>query len=215
MIVSMWMSAAPVTIGSQASIVEAANLMTAKHVRRLPVVTAHPEGPRLIGIISASDLRRAFPAHINPFGLKPETFRTDTTAADIMNPQPITTLPDAPIEEAARVMSEQKVGALPVVRDETLVGLITESDIFRAFVSIFESSSGGVRVTFDVSKNEDTLDLMSKLARLRHVRVHSLIATKQHDHPVCVVRLTGTAVDAVVEDLWKSGHQVLNVLRLT
>jgi len=213
MIVSMWMSRELVTIAPEIGIVEAATLMTAKHVRRLMVVASQSQGFRLIGIISASDLRRAFPLDVDPFGLIPGAHRTSTTVADIMEQHPITTPPDAPIEEAARIMRDRKIGALPVVRDSTLVGLITESDIFSAFVSMFESTTGVVRVTFDLSKNEDTLDLVCKLARLRNVRVHSLITAQEHDRPVCVLRFTGTAVAALIEDLWKSGHHVLNVLR--
>ena len=204
-----------VTISPQASIIEAATLMAAKHIRRLLVVVMDPQGQRLDGIVSESDLRRAFPLHINPFGLMPEAYKTHATVADIMKQHPVTITPDAPIEEAARLMSDRKVGALPVLSGVTLVGLITESDIFHAFVSMFQSSSGGVRVTFDLTKNEDTLDLMCKLARARHVRVHSLITAMEHDRPVCAVRLTGTDVEALIEDLWKSGHHVLSVLRLS
>jgi len=214
MIVSMWMASELVTVAPETSIIDAAALMTAKHVRRLPVVASHSQYLGLIGIVSASDLHRAFPPDVNPFGPRPEAFLTSTTVADIMQRHPIITTPESPIEEAARIMRDRKIGALPVVRDETLVGLITESDIFRAFVSILASASGGVRVTFDLSKSEDILDLVSKLARLHNVRVHSLITAQQRDRHVCVVRLTGVAVEALIDDLWKSGHQVLNVLRL-
>jgi CBS domain-containing protein len=58
MIVSMWMSCDLVTISPQTSIVDAAALMTAKHIRRLPVVAAHAQGPRLVGIVSARMDRR-------------------------------------------------------------------------------------------------------------------------------------------------------------
>ncbi len=132
-----------------------------------------------------------------------------------MTPHPLTTSADSPIEEAARLMPDRKIGSLPVMRDDRLVGLITESDIFRAFVAIFDGSSGGVRATFDVSRTEDTLELVSKLACARHVRVHSLIATEQHGRPICVIRFAGAGADALVEDLWNSGHHVLNVLKLS
>lgn len=210
MIVSMWMTREVVTVAPNVSLHQAAQQMTARRVRRLPVVSA--DQTRLLGIVSASDLRRVSPA-INPFGLTDDTEPLALSVADVMTRDPIITTPEAPIEEAARTMRDRKIGSLPVVRDEVLAGVITESDIFRAFVSIFDASSAGVRVTFDVPKDEDTMAVVSRFAHLHHVRVHSLIAARQHDRPVCVVRFSGRETDAVVEDLWDSGHHVLNVLR--
>lgn len=213
MIVSMWMTRDLVTIAPDAPIAEAAALMSAKHIRRLLVVEAPAGKPQLAGMLTATDIFHAYPPNINPFGLVPEAFRTRITAGDIMHRELTTTTPEAPIEEAARLMQDRKVGALPVLRDATLVGLITESDIFRGFVNMFELLPGGARITFDVTKGEDVLGLMSQLSRRHGVRVVSLIAAQQHDRPVCVVRVLGAAVDPLIEELWKSGHHVVNVLR--
>jgi acetoin utilization protein AcuB len=214
MIVSMWMNRDVATIQPHTPIVEAATLMAAKHIRRLPVVIPRPTGPYLEGIITSSDILHAFPPHINPFGLIPEAHRTRTTAADIMHPQVVTTTPEAPMEEAARIMRDRKIGALPVVRDGHLIGMITESDVFRAFVSLFELPPGGARITFDLSKSEDILRLVSQAAGKHAVRVLSLITLNDRDHPRCVVWATGSKLDAFMDDLWKSGHHVLSVLRI-
>jgi acetoin utilization protein AcuB len=214
MIVSMWMTRDPVTVEPGTSIVEAAALMTAKSVRRLPVVVAHPEGPHLQGIIAASDLRRVFPANVNPFGLLREAFQTDLTAAQIMAREVFTTTAETPIEDAARLMRDRKVGALPVVRGEnTLIGLITESDIFRAFVGMFESREGGARISFDVPRGEDIVRLLAQMAQQRSIRVLSVFWSQRHEQPVCVVRIAGEAVDSFVDELRHSGHRILNVLR--
>jgi acetoin utilization protein AcuB len=111
MIVSMWMTRNPVTIEPGTPIVEAAALMTARSVRRLPVVTAHPEGPHLQGIIAANDLRRVFPANVNPFWMLREAFQTDLTAAQVMNRDVLTTTSETPIEDAARLIRDRKIGA--------------------------------------------------------------------------------------------------------
>ena len=136
------------------------------------------------------------------------------TAANIMSCRIHTTAPETPLEEAARVMRDQRVGALPVVRDGRLVGLITESDIFRALIGAFELPQGGARITFDVAKGEDILGLISPLAQRRGVRIVSMLSAQHHDRPICVVRITGTNLDGFLEDLWSSQHLVLNVLRL-
>lgn len=214
MIVSMWMTRDVVTVGPGTSITDAAALMAARHIRRLPVIKRNPDGP-LVGIVSATDIFHAFPPHVNPFGIMaPDTHQSRVTVADIMRRDPPITTPDAPIEEAARVMRDQKIGALPVVHKGALVGLITDSDIFRAFVGLFEAPGGGVRITFDVSRDEDTLGRLIQVAGRRGVRVVSLIPSQQGDRPVCVVRVTGGAIDDFLDDLRKSGHHVLNVLRM-
>jgi len=214
MIVSMWMTRELVTIEPDTPITEASALMARRRIRRLPVVERQSNLLRLVGIVTASDVFRAFPADVNPFAVsvRDQHLALGTTK-EIMHRQPLTILPEAPIEEAAKVMRDQKIGGLLVVREKTLVGLITESDIFRAFVSLFESPQAGARITFDTSKGEDVFGLLGRVAPKWGARVISLVSSQQADRPVCVVRVTTEAVDNLVEDLWSSGHQVLNVIR--
>jgi acetoin utilization protein AcuB len=100
-----------------------------------------------------------------------------------------------------------------VLRGKILAGVITESDVFRAFVSLLGSDEKGARITFDATKGEDVFDLMGKLAKRKKIRIISLIWTEQEHQPVCVVRIAGEDVDDVLEDLWSSGHIVINVIR--
>jgi acetoin utilization protein AcuB len=214
MIVSMWMAREVATIPPDLPVTEAAALMARKHVRRLPVVEPQAKGLRLLGMVSASDILHAFPPDVNPFAVESTELRaTPKIAEEIMRRQVATTTPDTPIEEAAAIMNEQKVGALPVLRGDLLVGLITESDIFRALVSLFTVPGQGARITFDMSRSEDVFSLITQLARKRHIKVMSLISAEQHGLPVCVVRVAGANVDRFLEDIWSSGHLVLNVLR--
>jgi acetoin utilization protein AcuB len=213
MIVRMWMQQDVVVVNPNEPATEAAALMARKRIRRLPVVEQRPEGPRLTGMVSASDILHAFPPDVNPFAvITPETARNPVTVGEIMSRYLVTTTPDTPIEQAAATMRERKIGALPVLRDHSLVGIITESDIFRAFVSFFTSPDGGIRVTFDMSTGEDVFGFIASAARKRKVSVVSLISSEQDNRPVCVVRLAGGALDDFMDDLWSSGHTVLNVL---
>jgi acetoin utilization protein AcuB len=214
MIVSMWMTRSVTTIAPQTRITEAAELMALKRIRRLPVVEPHPDGPHLVGLVSAKDILHAFPPEVNPFAvLGPDSRRNVETVAHIMSRQLQTAAPDMPIEEAAAMMAEKKIGALPVVRNGTLVGLITESDIFRAFASFFTPPDCGARITFDVSQGEDVFVWLNREAQRRHFRVLSLISSKQENVPVCVVRVAGETVERFLEDIWDSGHRVINVIR--
>jgi len=135
------------------------------------------------------------------------------TMGEIMKRELRTTTPETPIEEAAAAMNDGKIGALPVMRGGKPIGIITETDIFRTFFSLFASEGRGARITFDATKGEDVFNVLGQFARRDGVKVVSLIQTVQDNQPVCVVRITGEGVDDLVDDLWRSGHLVLNVLR--
>ena len=210
----MWMTRDLLTVTPETPVAVAAKLMAQNHVRRLMVTEKWADGLHLLGIISAKDVLHAFPPHVNPFAIEgPDARLTPTTVSQIMTGSPRTTTPDTPIEEVAALMCAYKIGALPVLREKTLVGIITESDIFRALVSLLGSDEEGARITFDATKGEDVFELMRKLSRRDKVRVISLIWTEQDKQPVCFVRITGEGVEKVLEDLWESGHVVINVTR--
>ncbi len=214
MIVTMWMTREVITIQPQTTVVEAAELMASKRVRRLPVVETHANGLQVVGMVSARDILHAFPPNVNPFAIAMSAAGTAPTAVEhIMSHQLQTIAPEAPIETAAGLMAEYKIGSLPVVQSGKLVGLITESDIFRAFVSFFASPEDNVRITFDISSSEDVFAWISRETRRRKLRIISLISSQQENVPVCVVRVAGNTVDELIDDLWNSGHRVLSVLR--
>jgi acetoin utilization protein AcuB len=129
-----------------------------------------------------------------------------------MKRQVFTTTADTPIEDAAGVMRDQKIGALPVLREQQLIGLITESDILRAFISILGDSSEGARVTFSTPVGEDVFDVFADWTQHREVKVLSLLSSRRDGQTVYVVRMVGPDVRKTIDELWRSGHQVLNVL---
>jgi acetoin utilization protein AcuB len=211
--VSMWMSRDPAVVGLETSAAAAAKLMSERRVRRLIVAENVAGGLRLLGIVSAKDVIHAFPPHINPFAIESPDLKTNsTTVAQIMTARPLTTSPDAPIEEAAALMCSRKIGALPVLRDHRVVGIITESDIFRAFTSLFSADEKGARITFDATSGEDVFELVGKLSKKNRLKVLSLIWTRHDELPVCVVRVAGNAVEKMIEELWNSGHAIVNVI---
>jgi len=179
------------------------------------VVEHRPKGTRPVGIVSAKDILHAFPPDVNPFAVTPPDARQGpATVARIMSGDLLTTTPDTPIEQAAALMAERKIGALPVVRDGELVGIITESDIFRTFASFFTIPERGARITFDMTAGEEVFGWLCQASHRRKVRLTSLISSQQDDHPVCVVHVAGEGVDRLLEDIWNSGHRVLNVVRI-
>jgi acetoin utilization protein AcuB len=121
----------PITISSDADLPEAYWLMVNNKIRRLPVV----DRGTLVGIVTLEDLRRMMPAdviRVDP--VRVVDMLSKTPVRWMMTREPKTISASAPLIEAASQMLEHKIGALPVMDGDRLVGIITESDIFRALV---------------------------------------------------------------------------------
>jgi acetoin utilization protein AcuB len=130
-----WMTLKPVTVDSCTPLRDAYWRMIDNKVRRLPVMDK--EG--LVGIITLEDVRRVEPrTGIGLDMVKITEILSRTTVHQVMSRDPKTITPDAALIEAARMMLKHAISALPVMEGNQLVGIITESDIFRAFVKLEE-----------------------------------------------------------------------------
>ncbi len=131
-----WMSSSVHVIERDTSVADAYNLMMESGIRRLPVV----EGERLVGIVTLGDLREARPSPATSLSIYELNYLlTKLTAGQIMTHNPYTVTPTTPIQRAAHIMLDRKVSGLPVVAEGgneqgRLVGIITESDIFRMLI---------------------------------------------------------------------------------
>jgi acetoin utilization protein AcuB len=130
----------PITIGPRATIAEAIELMKINSFRHLPVVS---ETNDLIGFITLADLKQ---------GLIPAML-ADVALTDLMIKHPITVRPQDDIEIAAQLIYKHKIGGMPVVSNNRLVGIITESDILRAFIDMMGLLSASSRI--DVTMHSD------------------------------------------------------------
>jgi CBS domain-containing protein len=131
-----WMSKNVITIGPNTTLPEAHRLMIEHKIRRLPVV----KDGKLIGIVTRGDIRGAEASEATLLSIWELNYLLSRLRVEeIMTPNPITIAPDATIGEAARLMLEHKISGLPVVDEGgALVGIITESDIFRIVVRGWE-----------------------------------------------------------------------------
>jgi CBS domain-containing protein len=133
--VSDWMSKNVVTIGPDTTLPEAVQLMKQKKIRRLPVM----QGGELVGIVTLGDLREAGPSDavsLSKFELN--YLLAELKVTKFMTRDPLTVSPNTGLTEAAKLMLHHKIGGLPVLEGHKLVGMITESDIFRAYVKLAE-----------------------------------------------------------------------------
>jgi CBS domain-containing protein len=139
MLVKHRMTPNPITIPPDATVPDALKLTRERRINYLPIVN---KKGKLIGIVSRNDLMQAAPSKATTLSVFEANYLlAHLEVEEIMN-KPITVLEDTPLEEAARLMVENGIGCLPVMRDKDLVGIITETDIFKAFAEIL---GGGAR----------------------------------------------------------------------
>lgn len=127
----------PIVAEPAMSLYDAYALMFENEIRRLPVVRKH----NLVGIITLGDIQRALPSAFGPWETDMRLRVTTLTVGDVMFPDPITVTAEDTVQEAAAQMLENQVSGLPVIQDDRLVGIVTESDIFRLVVSTWSEKS--------------------------------------------------------------------------
>jgi acetoin utilization protein AcuB len=163
MLVKDRMTKKPVTITEDTSVDKALQLMRENQVRRFPVLNKRG---KLVGIISEKDLLYASPSPATSLSIYEIPYLlSKIKISDLMTKDVITIHEDTPLEEAARLMADSKIGGLPVVRDGELVGIITETDMFKIFLEMLGAREEGVRLTMLVPEKKGTLAMIaSKIA---------------------------------------------------
>ena len=159
MFVKRRMSQPVITIPPKTPIAEALQLMQREHIRRLPVV----ENGRLVGIISDKDLLHASPSDATSLSVwEVHYLVSQIRVKDVMTTEVITVKEDTPIEEAAYLMQGNKIGGLPVMNNGNVVGLITETDLFKMLLELMGAREAGVRVTAVIGDERGRLAAVTK-----------------------------------------------------
>jgi acetoin utilization protein AcuB len=139
-------------------IADALNLMKKERIRRAPIV----KDGKLAGIVSDKDLLNASPSPVTTLSIWEMNYLlSKVTVSEVMTKNVMTVTEDTPIEQAARIMADNKIGGLPVMREGHVVGIITETDLFKIFLELLGAREAGVRVTALV---EDKPGQLAKLA---------------------------------------------------
>jgi len=138
---------------------EALNLMRKEHIRRMPVV----EKGELIGIVSDLDLLNASPSPATSLSIWEMNYLlSKITVKDVMTKDVITVTDTTPIEEAARIMADNKIGGLPVMRAGKVVGIMTETDLFKLFIELMGAREKGIRVSVLIPEKHGELAELTK-----------------------------------------------------
>ncbi len=144
-----------ITAYPETNLPEAMEIMQREHIRRLPIVNNRGQ---VVGIVSDSDLLKASPSEATTLSVwEARELTRKITMDEIMTREVITVSEDTPIEEAARIMADSKVSGLPVMREGKLVGIITETDLFKTFIELLGGREPGVRLTVYVPRGPGQL----------------------------------------------------------
>ena len=165
MLIRERMTKNPLTITQETTLDEALKIMKREKIRRLPILD---KNGRLVGIVSERALLAASPSRATTLSRYELGYLlSKVTMKEIMTREVITVCDDCPIEEAARIMADNRIAGLPVMRGDTLVGIITETDIFKTFLEMMGARERGLRVTVLVPEKKGILaNLAAGIANL-------------------------------------------------
>lgn len=165
MLIGERMTRHPVTVTQNEGIDDALKMMRDNHVRRLPVLD---KKGKLVGIVSDKDLLYASPSPATSLSVHELHYLlSKLTVKEVMSSPVITVTEYTPLEEAARIMADSKIGGLPVMREDKVVGIITETDMFKIFLEMLGARKKGVRLSMLVPEARGILaDITTEIARL-------------------------------------------------
>ncbi|HWP97777.1 MAG TPA: CBS and ACT domain-containing protein [Syntrophomonadaceae bacterium] len=201
------------SINLEASVTEAFRIMKEKNIRRLPVL----EKEKLVGIITLSDLNQASPSTATSLSIHELNYiLARTKIADVIpkKQQLITATPENYIETAARLMLENRISGLPVVEAGELVGIITETDLFRALIDILGVKRPHTRIDTFVPEGPGGLAELTGLIAARGINIiNSVVYYDQAlDKYKVILRIEELNYQPVVEDLKSRGYDIESVI---
>jgi len=145
MLVKFVMNPDPIYGTPDMSAIEVQDLMESKGIRYLPIVD---EAKKLIGLITKSSLQSVLPADITRFSRFEISYTlSKVKVKSIMVEDVVTIEQDVPIEHAAWVMADRRIGTLPVLEEGTLVGMLSDANLFTSMTSLLGANNPGIRVT--------------------------------------------------------------------
>jgi len=213
MLVEKRMKPDPVTVTPHDSFRHAMTLIRQKGIRHLPVVD---EG-HLVGIVTDRDIRQASPSPATSLEVHELHYLLERVKIhEIMTKKVVTVTPETPIEEAARLMLTHKIGGLPVIKDGRLVGILTETDILRAFMELTGIQQEHTRLEMVLEDRPGAFLEVCRLIQEQGGDIISVVTAKATHHEketkVLVFRLEGVQVDLLVARLEAEGHTVVSAI---
>jgi len=211
MFVKSRMTSKPHTISPDATIADALELMRKNNIRRLPVV----KNGELVGIITEREILEVSPSKATTLSIFELNYLlSKTKVSAVMTKDVITVSPDTLLEEAAVLMRDNRIGALPVLENNKLVGIITETNIFDAFIDLLGFREAGTRIAVEVDDTPGILaDVASVIKSYGANITHLVVYRSSSGKSVIVIRVNTTNTDEMVNALEKQNYRVTSILK--
>ena len=208
MIVESWMTRDPIAVAPDATLREAAAIMASHKFRHLPVV----KGTTVVGMVTRTDLLRG--QAIDPFSVAAATDCSPQREVRAVMASPVvTTTATTPLEDAAALMVDKKIGALPVVRESGgLVGIITEHDALRALITSLRIAPPYTRLVFDASVGDRLVQTLCQRAVTLDLAVVAVQRVDQGAIHEVIVAVRGVHADRLADAIWSAGFRVKGVV---
>lgn len=205
------MTANPYTIAYNAPINEVIELMREKNLKRVPVV----KGEKVVGILTHGDLHKVSPTKATTLSIFEINYLlSKTKVSDAMTKNVITISQDALLEEAAVLMRENRISTLAVVKDNKLIGIITESDIFDAFIDLLGSRDAGSRITIEALDVPGALADIAEIFKNFDANITHIVTYRGNSGKSDVVIRTNTInTDAIEKKLSEHGYKIEHVIK--
>ncbi|MBI3174963.1 MAG: CBS domain-containing protein [Chloroflexi bacterium] len=198
MLVGERMSQPVISVSPDTPIHDALAMFKKEHIRRAPVI----KDGKMVGIVTETDLLNASPSPVSTLSVWEMNYLlSKVTVKQVMSKKVLTIKRDTPIEEAARIMADNKLGGLPVVDDNKVVGIITETDLFKVFLELMGAREKGIRVTAQV---EDKPGQLAKITKAISDAGGNFIAFGQFTGPDAGSRLVTFKVAGLKKDAVKA-----------
>jgi acetoin utilization protein AcuB len=207
MLVGARMTAQVFTVTAEHTIADALRLARTQRIRHVPVV----DGERLVGLVTERDLRHAAPPMDSATGDELRDTINNKKVGQVMVTEVITATLGTPVEEAAKLLYENRIGCLPILDGERLVGILTESDLLRALVELFGAHHPLTRLEVRMPNRAGELARVVRVIGIEHkVNIGGLIVPPSggESWSQAIVQLQTTDPTPIIETLRKLGYQV-------
>lgn len=203
-----FMSTEVITVSPQTPIFDAVDLMKQHQIHRLPVV----EGGKLVGLITEGVIQGAMPSKATSLSVYEINYLLNkTNVKDIMIKQVETIGPDALLEDGIVKMRANNIGVLPVVEADKVIGIITNNDIFDAFLKITGYYAGGTRVTLAIEKDDrGILANITKVLAQEGFSILTIVVNRESDKTIVEIQVESKEPKQVESSLTAAGYQVVS-----
>jgi acetoin utilization protein AcuB len=208
MLVAERMSTSPVTVTEDTTMNVALRVMRQAHVRRLPVLD---EEGNMVGIVSEKDLLYASPSIATSLSIyEMHDVLTRLKVSELMTREVITVTPNTLLEDAARIMVDNVIGGLPVVQGGRLVGIITQTDIFKVFLELLGAREEGLRLTLEIPERKGEMArITTAIARLGgNILALSTFLGDDPTTAVVTVKVEDAPMDELIAAMTELGFKI-------